>query len=79
MTSDLRLILKCALIVLLFAWLLVRYARICLCDSCKEPFAIRIRGELQLCRDCARVYDRNMRPRHRAILFLSRLVRRRTA
>jgi hypothetical protein len=46
------------LILLSTAWILIRYARACRCDSCKESYAIFQRGELQLCRQCKIVYDR---------------------
>jgi len=75
-TEDLRLMLKCLVIVLLVVWMLIRFARICLCDNCKDPNAIYVRGNLQLCRVCAGMYDRYMRPRYRRLLYFFRSERR---
>lgn len=65
-TSELpnaRFIAIAILILLATAWILIRYARACRCDSCKDPYAIFGRGDLQLCRQCKVVYDRYHRRR----------------
>lgn len=40
------------MIVLCFVGMLVAYARLCLCDICKNPFAIFGVGDLQFCWHC---------------------------
>jgi hypothetical protein len=70
--DDRALILKCVLAMLLLAWILIRFARTCLCDNCSHPNAVRVRGELQLCRECAGIYDKYMKPRYRRLLYFFR-------
>jgi hypothetical protein len=55
--SDTELIAKCVLIVLVTAYVLVRYAREIKCDDCMAPYAIWTRAERQVCTDCRDEYD----------------------
>lgn len=51
------------LIVLATAWILISYARRCYCDSCPNGYALWLRGNRQLCRECKSIHDRNaLRP-----------------
>ena len=71
MNEDMRLIVKCALIVLLTALVLVSYARACQCEICGSPYGIYRRvpypeEPMDLCRHHARLYRRSRRfQRHR--------------
>jgi hypothetical protein len=47
-----------AIVVEVVAWITIVYAQRCLCDQCKEPFGIFLRGAEQLCHPCASKYDR---------------------
>jgi hypothetical protein len=72
---TLRFILIAIAIVTLTTAVLLRYAKACLCDNCKDPWAVRIRSTLQLCRVCARSYDRAVGKVRRRRSVLRRIFR----
>jgi hypothetical protein len=65
--SNTELILKCALIVLITAYVLVRFARACECEVCGAEYAVYRRRPrdprepIDLCRHHARLYDQAAR------------------
>jgi hypothetical protein len=66
--SNTELFLKCALIVLITALVLVRFAKACECEVCGGEFAVYSRkapdGErIDLCRHHARLFDKATRLR----------------
>jgi protein-arginine kinase activator protein McsA len=62
-------------IVLAFIWIVVSYARLCLCDSCKAPFAVFARGDMQYCWSCHRSFRRHLRRVGRRRSLLRRIFR----
>jgi hypothetical protein len=56
---DAQFFIISALIVLAVIWIVVAFARECYCDTCPNGFAIWMRGEKQLCRECKKIHDRN--------------------
>jgi ribosomal protein S14 len=66
MSPSAWLIAKCALIVILTALILVRFARACECEICGGEYAVYRRKyfdgtQLDLCRRHARLYDQAAR------------------
>jgi hypothetical protein len=78
MTHDMpnvRFFITAALIMLGTISVLVSYARACYCDACPNGYAIWLRGERQLCRECKNIEDRHAR-RFRRRSLLGRIWRR---
>jgi hypothetical protein len=73
---TLQFILTTIAIVALTAAILLRYAKACRCDNCRDPWAVRIRSTLQLCRACAHSYDRAIGKVRRRRSVLRRIWRR---
>ena len=78
MSEDTRLIVKCVIVLLLTAAVLVYYARACYCDACPNRYAIWIRGPFQFCRECKNIEDRQVR-RFRPRRSIFDRIRRRAA
>jgi hypothetical protein len=55
--SNAELLAKCVLIALVTVYILARYAREILCEDCEAPYAIWVRADRQVCRDCRNEYD----------------------
>jgi hypothetical protein len=55
---TLRFVLTSIAIAVAVVAILLLYAKACRCDNCKDPWAVRMRSSLQLCRACAVSYDR---------------------
>lgn len=75
MTYDAQFIAIAIVILLMTAGILVGYANRCLCDNCKEPFAIFGIGDLQFCRACWVPYRRALRKTGRRRSLLRRIFR----
>lgn len=77
MTSELnpRLAALGILLILSVAWIIFAYAKLCLCDNCKDPFAVFGRGDLQFCRSCWSGYRRKLHRVGRRRSLLRRIFR----
>lgn len=78
MTENTRLIVKCVIVAIVTAIVLVRYAKACGCDQCDRLFAIWTRFNLQMCRRCKSEQDRHVR-RFRPRRSIFDRIRRRAA
>lgn len=78
MTDNTRLIVKCVIVAIVTTAVLVCYARACYCDACPNGYAIWLRGERQLCRECKNIEDRHAR-RFRPRRSIFDRIRRRAA
>jgi hypothetical protein len=63
------------LIIALFLWIVVRYARLLKCHLCKAPYAVFARSCGDLCWSCAGVFDKNVARAARRRSLLRRIWR----
>ena len=75
MTDNTRLIVKCVLIAILTAIVLLRYARMLRCSWCRDPYGIFQTNAGDLCWSCAGVYDRAHQKAQRKRSLLRRIWR----
>jgi hypothetical protein len=59
--SNFRFFVIAALLLFLVGAVLFAWTRECYCDTCPNRFAIWMRGEKQLCRECKNAHDRHAR------------------